>query len=85
MEFIQLSNDVNGNPKVAVHFFEIPITELELKEIKKDIDFFEKRYQIALSKAKKIGGKEYRKKNNDYFVFTKNIDNNQLREKILSL
>jgi hypothetical protein len=86
MEFIRLKNDANGNPRVAVHFLEIPISKLELKAIKKDIYFIENRYQIALSKAKKIGGKVYKGKNlGGCFVFSKHINDKQLEEKILSL
>jgi len=87
MEFIKLTNDKNGNPRVAVHFLDIPVNELELKEIEKDIYLTENRYKIALSKAKKIGGKVYRGKElGGCFVLTNNgNDNKKLEEKIISL
>ena len=83
MEFIKLKNDKNGNPRVAVHFLQVPVND---KEIKNDIYFIENKYKIALSKAKKIGGKEYKgKKLGGCFVFSKHINDKQLEEMILSL
>jgi hypothetical protein len=86
MEFIKLKNDVNGNQRVAVNFMHIPVNELELKKIKNDIYFIENRYKIALSKAKKIGGKEYRgKKLGGCFVFINSRSEENLKQMILAL
>lgn len=52
--FTQVKNDINGNPRYVLHFLYL-IKETESTDVFKD-------YDLALSKAKKIGGKAYRGK-----------------------
>lgn len=56
MEFTKIKNDMNGNPRYVVHFLDI-LNEDESK----DFRFMEK-YELAISKAKELGGKVYRGK-----------------------
>jgi len=52
----RLNNDVNGNPRYVVHFYEL-LNEREGE----GLDVFEK-YEIAVKKSRKVGGKMYRGK-----------------------
>jgi hypothetical protein len=48
----RLNNDVNGNPRYAVHFFTL------LKDNEKTVS----NYALAVKRANKIGGKKYHNK-----------------------
>lgn len=56
IEFTIINNDVNGNPRYVVHFLDLLTSEeqagLSISE----------RYQLAVKKANKIGGKKYNTK-----------------------
>jgi hypothetical protein len=52
----RINNDVNGNPRFVVHFYDI-LNDGEGK----GLDVFEK-YEIAVKKAGKVGGKIYKGK-----------------------
>jgi hypothetical protein len=52
----RINNDVNGNPRYVVHFYDI-LNDGEGK----GLDVFQK-YEIAVKKARKVGGKMYRGK-----------------------
>lgn len=62
-DFTRVNNDVNGNPRYAFHFLEL-ITDKDREEAerKKDISNgifpIDIMYQIALKKARAIGGKK---------------------------
>jgi hypothetical protein len=51
--FTRINNDVNGNPRYVIHFFDVLNSEERLSIP------FSKLYQYAIKKAKKIGGKKY--------------------------
>jgi hypothetical protein len=51
MEFTRINNDTNGNPRYVVHFLNIPIDASGLDVLE--------RYELAVKKAKQIGGKRY--------------------------
>lgn len=53
MQFKRINNDINGNPRYVFHFLAFLGTEKGT---------ILERYQIALKKSKKIGGKAYRGK-----------------------
>lgn len=59
--FKRIDNDVNGNPRFVCHFLNF-ITEKDEKEVKKDLHEISYLYEIAISKAKKVGGKKYHNK-----------------------
>jgi hypothetical protein len=52
----RINNDVNGNPRYVVHFYDLlnDIEGLNLTILE--------RYELALQKARKVGGKMYRGK-----------------------
>lgn len=54
--FTRINNDVYGNPRYVIHFFDVLNTE-ERTSIP-----FTKLYEYAVKKAKKIGGKKYSNK-----------------------
>ena len=70
IEFTRVNNDTNGNPRYVCHFLEL-ITEKDVEQIKEDfhaslsinpyklLDF---KYELALKKAKKIGGRKFHNK-----------------------
>lgn len=59
MEFTKVNRDVNGNPRYVVHFSEL-LTEQESSDYSGD--WVNNRYKIALTRAKKIGGKKFHNK-----------------------
>lgn len=50
MEYTRVNNDINGNPRYVFHFFSF---------LKVDEPGY-KNFELALSRAKTIGGKKYR-------------------------
>lgn len=54
MEFKRVNSDINGNPRYATHFLNIPIEGEGLTVNQK--------YDLAIKKAKKIGGRKYHTK-----------------------
>ena len=52
-KFTRISNDVNGNPRYVVHFLEL------LNDEERIAIPFNKKYDYAVKKANKIGGKKY--------------------------
>jgi len=53
MEFNRINNDLNGNPRYVFHFLAFLGTETGT---------IEERFNIALKKARSIGGKAYKGK-----------------------
>lgn len=51
MEFTRINNDTNGNPRYVTHFLNIPIDASGLNILE--------RYELAVKRAKEIGGKRY--------------------------
>ena len=54
-DFTRISNDVNGNPRYVIHFLQI------LNDQERLMPFNEK-YEYALKKAKKMGGRKFSNK-----------------------
>jgi hypothetical protein len=52
----RINNDVNGNPRYVVHFYDL-LTDIEGLNLT-----ILQRYELALKKARKVGGKMYRGK-----------------------
>jgi hypothetical protein len=52
-KFTRITNDINGNPRYVIHFLEV-LNEEERTSIP-----FNKKYEYAVKKANKIGGKKY--------------------------
>ena len=57
----RIKNDVNGNGRYVVHFLNLNTAEELAKEGADWIPVSEK-YELALKRAKKIGGRKYRAK-----------------------
>jgi hypothetical protein len=52
----RINNDINGNPRYVVHFYDL------LRDNEGEgLDVFQK-YEIAVKKARKVGGAKYRGK-----------------------
>jgi hypothetical protein len=65
IEFTRIKNDVNGNPRYVCHFLNLSLDNdrIELnKENPGYITSVEGLYNIALKRAKTIGGKKYHSK-----------------------
>jgi hypothetical protein len=54
----RINNDINGNPRFVVHFYDL-LTDSESWGLNLTIL---QRYELALKKARKVGGKIYRGK-----------------------
>jgi len=52
----RINNDINGNPRYVVHFLDL-LTISDIQGL--DID---QKFNLALEKARKVGGKIYRGK-----------------------
>ena len=70
IEFKRVNNDVNGNPRYVCHFHAL-LTERDKESCKEvdsntshrlGVDYITKCYNLALRKAKKIGGKKFHNK-----------------------
>lgn len=59
IEFTRVNNDVNGNPRYVCHFNDL-LTEAEKSDYSGD--WINNRYALALSRAKKIGGRKFHNK-----------------------
>lgn len=57
IQLTRINNDVNGNPRYCVHFLDLLSTTESHSSIP-----VEKRFSLALQKAKTIGGSKYRGK-----------------------
>lgn len=63
IEFTRINNDVNGNPRYVCHFFALIGAQDRLELAKTDaIDIISAEYQLALKKAKLLGGKRFNNK-----------------------
>jgi hypothetical protein len=58
IKFTRINNDTNGNPRYVCHFLNL-LTEIESNNY--DISVSDK-YNMALQRAKKIGGKKFHNK-----------------------
>jgi hypothetical protein len=58
IKFTRINNDTNGNPRYVCHFLNL-LTDIESNNY--DINLSEK-YNMALQRAKKIGGKKFHNK-----------------------
>lgn len=70
IEFTRVKNDVNGNPRYVCHFLSL-VSEKEMEAIREEVKEHNSKgnspmrfainevYEVALNRAKKIGGKRY--------------------------
>ena len=71
IKFTRINNDINGNPRYVCHFLDL-LNDADEKQVKEDFAASLSRnsflltgfmYDLAVSRAKKIGGKRYTAKN----------------------
>lgn len=68
MEYKRIKRDINGNPRYVFHYSDFnsekerDLYPTNVSPIFKVNDNLDKRYELALSKARSIGGKKYRGK-----------------------
>lgn len=58
MELVRINNDVNGNPRYVTHYTNL-LSDDEMYNRGLNID---EEYALAVSKARKIGGRKYHTK-----------------------
>lgn len=84
IEFTQVNNDVNGNPRYVCHFLNL-LTEGQQNNTVVNLSISGK-YALALAKAKKIGGRKFHNKQyGGGIVFTSIYNLDDLRKKIQSI
>lgn len=58
IDFTRIDNDVNGNPRYVCHFLNL----LNTMESQHEHMSISDKYELALKRARKIGGKKYHNK-----------------------
>lgn len=61
IEWTRVKSDVNGNPRYVCHFLNLN-TQEELDKTGKDWIYTSTKYQIAVKRANKIGGRKFHNK-----------------------
>lgn len=77
MEFKRVNSDINGNPRYVTHFLNIPIEGDGLTVSQK--------YNLAVKKANKIGGRKYNTKAFGGGIVFTSYNINDLEKHILEL
>ena len=77
MEFKRVNSDINGNPRYVTHFLNIPIEGEGLTVGQK--------YDLAVKKAKTIGGRKYHTKAFAGGIVFQSYNINDLEKHILEL
>ena len=75
----RVNNDVNGNPRYVVHFYEF------LNDEENSFLPFSKKYEYALKKAKKIGGRKFHNKQYGGGIVFQSYNTDNLKEQIIDL
>lgn len=78
------ANDVNGNPRYAIHFNAMFSDSEHTTQILRS-ESVEERYVKAVFRAKKIGGKKFHNKQFGGGIIFQSYNNRMLAEKIVSL
>lgn len=99
IEFTKINNDVNGNPRYVCSFLSIPLTDQEKEQcnnpkprigkygevIKDNRSGIERQYDLAVKKAKKIGGRKYHNKQYGGGIVFQSYNIHETERQILSL
>jgi hypothetical protein len=75
----RINNDVNGNPRYVAHFMDF------LNDEENTFLPFNKMYEYALKKAKKIGGKKFHNKQYGGGIVFQSYNTDELRKNIVNL
>lgn len=91
IELTRANNDINGNPRYVCHFYNL-LNENDTKEAKelsktcRPFKFFvDYEYEIALKKAKEIGGRKYNNKQYGGGIVFQSYNVDNLRKLILEI
>jgi hypothetical protein len=83
IQFTRVNNDVNGNPRYVCHFHNL-LTESESND-RQGFDFVSRQYEMALKRAKKIGGRKFHNKQYGGGVVFQSYNIQQTENDILNL
>lgn len=75
----RVNNDMNGNPRYVVHFLDI------LNNEENSFLPFSKKYEYALKKAKKIGGRKFHNKQYGGGIVFQSYNTDNLKEQIIDV
>ena len=75
----RVNNDINGNPRYVVHFLEF------LNNEENSFLPFSKKYEYALKKAKKIGGRKFHNKQYGGGIVFQSYNTDNLKEQIIDI
>ena len=60
-DFTRVNNDVNGNPRYVCHFLAFTTND-DLPEYRMRLDYISRKYDLALKRAKPLGGRKFHNK-----------------------
>ena len=89
----RVNNDINGNPRYVLHFLQL-ITDKDEEQVKEDFKLTLQQnpfkrisllYDLAVSKARKIGGKKYRGKDFGGGIVFQSYNTNELVKELNEL
>jgi len=86
IEITRINNDVNGNPRYVCHFYNL-LSEADSIEAARLCNQYagtkvEFEYEIAIKKAKKIGGHKFNNKQYGGGIVFQSYNNNDLTQRI---
>lgn len=91
IEFTRLNNDTNGNPRYVCHYSDLLTKEdneslpLNVSPIFKVNENIDARYNLALKRAKSLGGRKYNNKSFGGGVVFQSYNIQDLEKKIIEL
>lgn len=91
IEFKRINNDINGNPRYVCHYTDLlndsdkETLSLNISPVFKTMDNIERRYQLALKKAKQLGGRKYNNKSFGGGIVFQSYNIESLEKKIIEL
>jgi hypothetical protein len=78
-KFTRINNDNNGNPRYVIHFLEF------INDEERNFIPFHKKYEYAIKKAKKLGGKKFDNKSYGGGIVFQSYNIDDLYKKIINL
>lgn len=78
-KFTRINNDINGNPRYVIHFLEL------INDEERNFIPFHKKYEYAIKKSKKLGGKKYDNKSYGGGIVFQSYNINDLWNKLQTL
>lgn len=77
IDWTRINNDNNGNPRYVCHFFEL----LTPEEKRSNVDTT-KKYEIALKRARKLGGRKFHNKQYGGGIVFQSYNTNETEKQI---